>query len=84
MACLELPDAPIPTLPSPLSLSPPAIPDAPGLPDYCCKLPIPPTPPIPIKIPSVLINTTFTTTLEAYIEVAKTYIDSLAFTCPLE
>lgn len=84
MACLELPDVPIPALPFPLSLTPPAIPDIPGLPDFCCKLPIPPIPPIPIKIPPLLINVAFTTALETYIEVAKAYIDSLAFNCPLE
>ena len=85
MGCIPVPSISIPTLPAPLTLSPPipTIPDL-GIPNLCCKLPvqIPPIPPIPI--PALILNPAVVATLQAYVKALTAYIDSLPFKCPAE
>lgn len=84
MACVPIPVVPEPTLPAPLGVTPPPIPDVPGIPNLCCKLPLPPIPPIPISIPPTVLSPAFIATLNAYLKVAVDYINSLHPKCPLE
>lgn len=82
--CLKLPTLPIPQLPAPLTLTLPALPELPGLPAFCCKLPPLPISIPPIPIPSLILNPAVIATLNAFITSALSYINSLAISCPLE
>ena len=82
--CLALPIPPLPTLPFPLSISPPSLPDPPQLPGFCCKLPPIPYPPIPIHIPPLLLNPAVIVALKGYMKVALAYIHAKPLKCPLE
>lgn len=85
MGCVSVPTIPLPTLPAPLSISPPipTVPDL-GIPNLCCKLPvqIPDIPAIPI--PALVLNPTVIQTLQTYVRQVTTYIDAIPFRCPAE
>jgi hypothetical protein len=83
MPCFPGPVVPFPTLPAPLSLSPPAVPDVPQPPGLCCKLPPLTTPPIPIPIPAQIL-TPLITTLNGFVAVVKAYLLLKPIKCPLE
>lgn len=91
MPCVPLPTSEFPELPAPLSLTPPAVPEPPPLPDlpnYCCKLPPVEIPLPPIEIPSevleLLSDTGALGRLKDYIDQALTFINSYPIKCPLE
>jgi hypothetical protein len=81
--CIQGPVLPLPTLPAPLSLSPPVPPALPGIPGLCCKLPISLAIP-PIPIPSAVLNPAVIATLNGYIAVMKAYLRALPLPCPKE
>lgn len=83
-ACIALPIGTLPTLPSPLSLTAPALPSVPGLPDLCCKLPPLPVSLPPIPIPPLILNSAVITTLNATIALVQAFLVSLPLKCPLE
>jgi hypothetical protein len=86
MACIPVPSLPFPVLPAPLSLSPPLPPTPPTVPGaiLCCKLPPVPPPPIPIPIPPLILNPALLASLNAFIDQARAYINSLPLKCPVE
>ena len=83
MPCLATPSVTLPTLPAPLTLAPPALPDI-TLPTFCCKLPPIPIQIPPIPIPPLLLNPAIIATLNGYIAVLQSYLQSLPLKCPLE
>lgn len=84
MSCISLPAVTPPTLPSPLSLTPPSV-DPPEFElELCCKLPPIEIPLPPIPLPPLVLNPAVIASLNAYIEQACTYVNSLSLSCPLE
>jgi hypothetical protein len=83
MACIPLPDVALPTLPSPLTLTPPD----PGIsfdPELCCKLlPFPVATP-PISLPPAVINGATLAILTNALSAVQTYLDALPLDCPRE
>jgi hypothetical protein len=84
MPCIALPTVTAPTLPDPLSISPPAVPGAAFDLQLCCKLPpfVPPLPPIPI--PALILNSAVVAALNVFIGQAVAFISALSVPCPKE
>ena len=81
MACINPPIPTLPTLPSPLSLAPPALPPitTPGL---CCQLLPPLTLLPPITLPPNTLNPAVIATINAALQQVQDYLDSIVPDCP--
>lgn len=87
MACIPLPKLDLPTLPAPLSLTPPAPPtvsiDA-NLP-FCCKVAsLAGSFSIPIPIPPLVLNPAVIAIINAALGAVDAYLDALPLSCPKE
>lgn len=83
MACIPLPDIELPTLPSPLTIDPPAVSVSfeTGL---CCKLLNLPPVGVAIDLPPGTLNPAIIVTLNENIAAVQAYLDSLPLDCPKE
>lgn len=84
MSCKLGPVVPLPILPAPYSIAPPALPPLPDSTlDFCCRqvgFTIPPLP--PIFPPGVTVA--FPAILNAMLAAVEAYLDALPLTCPKE
>jgi hypothetical protein len=84
MPCTPLPTLALPTLPAPLTLTPPAPPSIDFDPSLCCKLlPFPVTTP-PVPLPVGVLNPAVVAVLTQQMAAAQSFLDSLSFSCPRE
>lgn len=83
MPCVAVPKLSLPTLPGPLTLTPPAAPSVSFNPQWCCKLPSYATPPIP-PIPGVILNPAVVMVLRSAIGAITGYLDAIPLKCPRE
>lgn len=83
MACISV-ALEFPTLPSPLSLTPPSPPPINVSLQLCCKKPIlaASTPPVPFA--AAILNPTVIAIINAQLALAEAYIDNLPIKCPRE
>jgi hypothetical protein len=81
MSCTIGEAPPVPTLPLPFTVTPPALPPLPGIPTLCCQLvaipPIPPLPPFPPGV-SAAFNAIITEMMSSLLP----YFDALTITLP--
>jgi len=90
MACLPLPELPMPTLPGGLSLDPPELPPPPGgnFSLLCCKLLQFEIPAPPISLPPLTISSATAAAVATAIKNAMTamqnFIDNIPLECPKE
>ncbi len=83
MACVPIPDVPLPTLPDGITIAP-TFPTFSFDPTLCCKiLQLPLTIP-PIAIPPFLLNTGVNTVIANAVKAVQDYIDQLPHDCPKE
>ncbi len=83
MACVPIPDIPIPTLPDGISLAP-SFPSQSFDAALCCKVLDLEIKPPPIPIPPLLLNPAVNATIAATIKAVQDYIDKLPHDCPKE
>ena len=83
MACIPLPDVQLPQLPTPLTLTPPALPDLSADVDICCKL-ISLDLSIPIPIPPLTITPTVIALINEALSKIDSYLDAIPLDCPRE
>lgn len=83
MACLPLPDVTLPTLPSPLTLDPPALDPVTVGAEFCCKLASFTTPTYAPFGPAVL-NPAVIATINTNLALVQAYLDALPLNCPRE
>ena len=83
MACVPIPDVPVPELPAGISIAP-TFPSQDFDASLCCKiLNIPITVP-PIPIPPLLLNPAVNTAIATAIKGIQDYLDKLQHDCPKE
>ncbi|HEY3254604.1 MAG TPA: hypothetical protein VGJ91_11670, partial [Polyangiaceae bacterium] len=83
MACVPIPDVPLPTLPDGITIAP-TFPAESFDPSLCCKiLKIPITTP-PIAIPPAILNPGVNAAIATAIKGVQDYIDKLQHDCPKE
>jgi hypothetical protein len=83
MACVPIPDSPIPTLPGGFTIAP-TFPSQSFDPSLCCKvLNLPITTP-PVAIPPAILNPAVSTAIATAIKAVQDYIDQLPHDCPKE
>ena len=83
MACIPLPKAAVPTLPSPLSVDPPAV-SLEFQAGLCCKLLSLPPASIAIDLPPGVINAAAIALINQNLAAIQTFLDSLPLDCPKE
>jgi hypothetical protein len=83
MACIPIPDAPLPTLPDGITIAP-TFPSQSFNPALCCKvLDFPLTTP-PVAIPPALLNPAVSAVIATTIKGVQDYVDQLPHDCPKE
>lgn len=84
MPCVPVPAIVVPTLPAPLTLTPPALPAIPDL-TWCCKIAINiPIPPIPWPGGPLAINPALVLAINVALASVQTFLDGLQVPCPRE
>jgi len=83
MACIPIPDVPLPTLPDGITIAP-TLPSQDFDPALCCKVLNLPVSTPPIGIPPVLLNPGVNAILKNAIKGVQSYIDQLPHDCPKE
>ena len=84
MACIPAPTVPIVGLPSPLSLTPPALPPIGLGAEVCCKNIAFTVPPIPIPLPPLVLNAGVNAGLAAALKSVQVFLDQFQIKCPKE
>lgn len=85
MSCVSLPTVALPTLPSPFTISPPALPAVDLSIDFCCKVQlISYTPFIPLGAVVLAVPgaAAIVATINESLAVIDAYIDALPLSCP--
>jgi len=83
VACVPLPEIPLPPDIFPLSLEPHELPPADVNLDECCKL-LDFTVKIPIPLPPVVLTSAVLATVREQVKIAQAWLDALPLDCPLE
>jgi len=83
MACIPIPDVPLPTLPGGLTIAP-SIPSQSFDPALCCKLLNMPAVTPPVGIVGTLLNPAVNAAIATAIKSVQTYLDALPHDCPKE
>lgn len=84
MACIPLPVPTLPTLPSPFSIAPPALPPISVALTACCKLSVIASVSLPAPFPSAVLTPAVILTINAALATVQTYLDALPLPCPRE
>ena len=82
MACLALPDIDLPTLPSPLTIAPPALGGTLNL-ALCCKI-VSITGSIPVPFPPQVINPPVIAFINTNLALVDAFLDAQPLKCPRE
>ena len=84
MPCIAAPKLPVPTLPGPLTLAPPALPEVDFDPNFCCKeLPFQVVPP-PIPLAPGTINPGTIAIVTQTMAQVQAFLNAQALPCPKE
>ena len=83
MACIPIPDVPVPTLPAGISITP-TLPSQDFDAALCCKVLQIEIKPPPIPIPPLLLNPAVNAVIATTIKGVQDYIDALPHDCPKE
>lgn len=83
MACVPIPDIPVPTLPAGISLTP-TLPSFDFDENLCCKILQLELKPPPIPIPPLLLNPGVNAAIASTVKGVQDYIDRLPHDCPKE